>query len=90
MHTLLWERDGIILQELRISWIGDIWRMMLKGMRGRKHIISFFYADEWKDLLVVTVTSVDSGYASWAKDEHPPYQYRATADSPTESRRLTF
>lgn len=90
LHTLLYRRDGITLQELRISWIGDIWRMMLKGIRGRRHIVAYFYADEWRDLLMVAVTSVDSGYASWDLDDHPPYQYVATSDHPTRSPRPTF
>lgn len=90
LHTLCYVHEGVTIQELRISWMGSTWRLMLKGKRRGRPIVAFFYADQWWDLLAVTVTSVDSGYADWHPDSYPPKQAPPAYDSPPIPLRTTF
>lgn len=90
LHTLCYVQEGVTLQEMRLSYMGTTWRLMLKGKRRQRPVVAYFYADEWWDLLVVTVTSVDSGFADWHADSYPPKQPVPTYDSPPIPVRTTF
>lgn len=90
LHTVCYVHEGVTLQELRISWIGSTWRLMLKGKRRRRPVVAYFYADEWWDLLVVAVTSVDSGHVGWDTDTYPPRTPLPAYDSPPIPVRTTF
>lgn len=90
LHVLCYVHEGVTVQELRISWIGNTWRLMLKGKRAKRPVVAYFYADEWWDLLTVTVTSVDSGYVDWHRDTYPPKQAPPAYDSPPIPLRTTF
>lgn len=90
LHTVCYIHAGVTLQELRISWIGTTWRLMLKGKKGRRHMAAYFYALEWWDLLTLAVTAVDSSHVDWAEDLYPPRTPVPTYDSPPIPVRTTF
>lgn len=63
---------GVELLELRVSAVGEEWRLMLKGLRRGKHLVAFFYAPTWRDVFVHMTTMVDIGYVTWYDDIYPP------------------
>lgn len=64
--------DGVDIRELRVTFIGDEWRLMLKGRRGTRHLVCFFYAPGWREAYTLMVTSLDSGHVVWQPDRYPP------------------
>lgn len=63
---------GVDVSELRITNLGDVWRLMLKGDRKRQPVIAFFYAETWQGLFTLMATSLDSGAATFYQDIYPP------------------
>lgn len=68
--------DGVDLDEMRISKLPHTWRLMLKGRRSGQPLVAFYYADTWRDLIVLMVTSTDSQHTGWQQDDHPPTAWR--------------
>lgn len=64
--------SNVELREFRINQVDDGWRLMLKGKRGREHQVAFFYAENWRDLVTLAVTSLDTGRVDWYHDRYPP------------------
>ena len=64
--------SDVDLREFRISSADGGWRLMLKGTRRDKHVVAFFHADSWKDLITLCATTLDTGAATWYPDLYPP------------------
>lgn len=62
----------ITLQGMYLSRVGTEWRLMLKGTRGKRYLVAFFYGPSWTEVLTLAITSIDSGHVDWTDDSHPP------------------
>lgn len=63
--------DGVLLQEFRLTALELGYRVMLKGMRGGKPVVAYFYEEAWRDVVRLAVTSLDTARATWTPDIHP-------------------
>lgn len=66
--TLLQFIDGVSLTEIRLQPITGGWRGMIKGTRGKEKLVAWFYGASLHEVLVLLVTSADTGYVDWGPD----------------------
>ncbi len=66
-----WVSD-VVLKEFRVSVLKDGYRVMVKGKRRKEHVVAFFNADTWSQVLATATTSLDTHYAVWHRDMYPP------------------
>lgn len=59
------------MRELRLTDMGDEWRVMLKGERRGKPVVAFLHAATWRDAIVLCATSLDTGNVLWRPDRYP-------------------
>ncbi len=64
--------EGVVFSEFRVTALADGYRVMVKGMRGEDPVVSFYYADTFRDVVMVAVTHLDIGRSTWNHDAYPP------------------
>lgn len=65
----------IYLREFRITEVEDGWLAMVKGDRGKKALVAYFFAETYRGALVSAITSLDTGTAPYRADSYPPRRY---------------
>lgn len=64
--------SGVDFTELRVTKLAEVYRVMVKGKRGKRYLVSFFYGGTIVEALMSALTHLDTGYAHWKDDAYPP------------------
>lgn len=68
-------KHQVHIRELRVTEVEDGWRLMFKGDRDGKPVVSYIYNDTYLSALTLGLTTLDLGQCSWEYDKYPPKRY---------------
>lgn len=63
--------DGVDMTAFWVTVEDRGWRLTVKGNRRGKHVVAYFHAGDFRDLLAIGVTSLDTSRAMWWPDSRP-------------------
>lgn len=66
-------KDGVHINQLRMTKKDGAWLLMLKGVRNGTKLIAFISEPTWATTLVTGITSADCKYLNWKQDV-PPWE----------------